>query len=48
MNAGVCGGITTGAAAFCAFEKAKTLNNKTIVFIAADFCERYVSSDLFE
>ena len=48
MNAGVCGGITTGATAFCAFEKAKTLNNKTIVFIAADFCERYVSSDLFE
>ena len=48
LNAGVCGGITTGATAFCAFEKAKTLNNKTIVFIAADFCERYVSSDLFE
>ena len=48
LNAGICGGISTGATAFCAFEKAKKLDNKTIVFIAADFCERYVSSDLFE
>ena len=48
VKAGVCGGISTGATAFCAFEKAKTLSNKTIVFIAADFCERYVSCDLFE
>ena len=48
LNAGICGGISAGAAAFCAFEKAKKLANKNIVFIVADFCERYVSSDLFE
>ena len=48
LNAGICGGISSGATAFCAFEKAKKLANKTIVFIVADFCERYVSSDLFE
>ena len=48
LNAGICGGISTGATAFCALEKAKKCENKTIVFIVADFCERYVSSDLFE
>ena len=48
LNAGICGGISSGATAFCAFEKAKKLANKTIVFIVADFCERYVTSDLFE
>ena len=48
LNAGICGGISAGATAFCAFEKAKQLENKTIVFIVADFCERYVSSDLFK
>lgn len=47
LNAGICGGISAGATAFCAFEKAKKMENKTIVFIVADFCERYVSSDLF-
>ena len=47
LNAGICGGISAGATAFCAFEKAKKLENKTIVFMVADFCERYVSSDLF-
>ena len=48
LNAGICGGISTGATAFCALEKAKKCENKIIVFIVADFCERYVSSDLFE
>ena len=48
LNAGICGGISAGSTAFCAFEKAKKLDNKTIVFIVADFCERYVSCDLFE
>ena len=47
LNAGICGGISAGATAFCAFEKAKKLENKTIVFMVADFCERYASSDLF-
>ena len=48
LNAGICGGISSGATAFCALEKAKLLKNKTILFIVADFCERYVSSDLFD
>ena len=48
LNAGISGGISSGATAFCAFEEAKKYENKTIVFMVADFCERYVSSDLFD
>ena len=52
-KAGICGGISTGAAAFCAIDFAKKLhkkgeNGQNILFIAPDFCERYVSTDLFE
>ena len=44
---GIACGISSGSVAFCAFEVAKRYNNKTICFIVADFCERYVSSDFF-
>ena len=30
-----------------ALEKAKTVENQNICFIVCDFCERYVSCDLF-
>ncbi|MGV3278458.1 PLP-dependent cysteine synthase family protein [Rickettsiales bacterium LUAb2] len=46
-SAGISCGISSGANAYCAFETAKQHQNKTICFIAADFCERYISSDFF-
>lgn len=48
LNAGILGGISGGATAYCALQKAKQVSKKTIVFLVADFCERYVSCDLFD
>ena len=48
QKAGIAGGVSSGATAYCAFEKAKLVKNKTIVFLVVDFCERYVSCDLFD
>jgi cysteine synthase A len=47
-KAGIAGGVSTGANAYIAIEYAKTVEHKTIVFLACDFCERYASTDLFE
>gem|GEM_PF-3316794 len=48
VKAAISCGISSGANAFAAFETAKKHSNKTICFIACDFCERYVSCDLFD
>lgn len=44
---GIMSGISGGACAACAFEQAKRFSQKTILFMIADSCERYVSTDLF-
>ncbi len=46
-SAGIAGGISSGGIAFAVLEKAKTVENQNICFIVCDFCERYVSCDLF-
>lgn len=46
-KAGIVCGISAGAAAFTALEKAKQVENKTILFIVPDFAERYISNPLF-
>lgn len=47
-QAGIVGGISAGASGFAALEKAKQVENKTILFIVPDFAERYISSHLFD
>ena len=47
-KAGIVGGISAGAAGFAALEKAKQVENKTILFIVPDFAERYISNPLFD
>ncbi len=44
---GLFGGMSTGGAAFTAFKVADTLEKGTIVFIACDRGDRYLSSNLF-
>lgn len=45
---GIACGMSSGATAYCAFEQAKKHEGRTICFIAADFCERYISCDFFD
>ena len=47
-KAGIVGGISAGAVAFTALEKAKQVENKTILFLVPDFAERYISNPLFD
>ena len=47
-TAGIVGGISAGASGFVALEKAKQVENKTILFIVPDFAERYIQSSLFD
>jgi S-sulfo-L-cysteine synthase (O-acetyl-L-serine-dependent) len=44
---GIFAGMSSGGAAFAAIELAKELKSGTIVFIACDRGDRYLSSDLF-
>lgn len=44
---GIFAGMSSGGAAFAAIELAKELQSGTIVFIACDRGDRYLSSDLF-
>lgn len=44
---GIFCGMSSGGAAYCAVQLAKTLEKGTIVFICCDRGDRYLSSDLF-
>jgi len=44
---GIFAGMSSGGAATAAFRLAKELTKGTIVFIACDRGDRYLSSDLF-
>ena len=45
---GILCGLSSGAALFCAVEKAKTLENKNVVVLLPDTGERYLSTDMFK